>query len=104
MPFWYFFPISNLSEDVLDDSRLVQLIEYLSKERSAVDEGTPIALVETRRAVLKLKANGKGILKKTFFEPGTHIKIGDPIATIAADGEDIPCGKDYSVAEVITRK
>jgi pyruvate/2-oxoglutarate dehydrogenase complex dihydrolipoamide acyltransferase (E2) component len=53
---------------------------------------------------MRLKVNGKGFLRKTPFNPGTRVKIGDPIAIIGADGEDIPYGKDYSVLEIIRIK
>ncbi len=53
---------------------------------------------------MTLKANGKGVLRKTFFEPGTSVKIGDPIAIIGADGENIPYGKELALVEVIEHK
>jgi pyruvate/2-oxoglutarate dehydrogenase complex dihydrolipoamide acyltransferase (E2) component len=57
-----------------------------------------------RRAVMTLKASGKGILKKAFFDRGTSVKIGDPIAIIGADGERIPFGKELAVLEVTEHK
>lgn len=54
--------------------------------------------------MIVLKANRKGILKRTFFEPGVSVKIGDPIAIIGADGENIPHGKEHAVPEVIEHK
>jgi len=53
---------------------------------------------------MTLKANGKGVVRKTFFEPGTSVKIGDPIAIIGADGENIPYGKELALVEVVERK
>jgi len=74
------------------------------KEGDTVEPDTPIALIENYWALMRLKANDTGILRKTFFTPGTHVKIGDPIAIIGADGENIPYGKFYSVLEVIEVK
>jgi hypothetical protein len=51
-------------------------------------------------AVRTLKANGKVILKKTFFAPGTSVKVGNPIAVIGADGENIPYGNEYASVEI----
>ena len=82
----------------------MELKKYLAAEGSRIDRGTPVARVENYWAVIMLKANGKGILKKTFFEPGVSVKIGDPIAIIGADGENIPNGKEYTVVEVIEHK
>ena len=76
----------------------------MAAEGSPVEDGSPVASVENYWAVMTLKANGKGVLRKTFFEPGTSVKIGDPIAIIGADGENIPYGKELARVEVIERK
>ena len=60
--------------------------------------------MENYWAVMTLKANGKGILKKTVFEPGTSVKIGDPIAVIACDGENVPSEKELALVELTERK
>jgi pyruvate/2-oxoglutarate dehydrogenase complex dihydrolipoamide acyltransferase (E2) component len=61
-------------------------------------------LVENWWAVFELRANGPGILKKTFFDPGTTITVGDPIAIIGADGEAIPYGQRNAALEVVKMK
>jgi pyruvate dehydrogenase E2 component (dihydrolipoamide acetyltransferase) len=104
MPFWYFFPVPQIPADVAHQSNQVELVKYLAKEGSKVKTGTPIAVVENWWAVFELRANSRGILKKTFFDPGTSISVGDPIAVIGADGEDIPYGQSYAVLEVIQMK
>jgi len=104
MPFWYFFPVPQIPPNVAHESNQLELVEYLAKEGSAVDMGTPIALVENWWAVFQLKANGRGILKKTFFDPGTTISVGDPIAVIGAEGENIPYGQSRSLLEVVRMK
>ena len=65
-----------------------------------MDLGTPVALVENYWARMRLKANSKGILQKTFFRPWTHVKIGDPIAIIGADGENLPYDRQSSTVEI----
>ena len=104
MPFWYFFTVPKLPLDVSHQSNMVEVQKYLCKEGDAVEAGTPIADIENYWAVMRLKANGKGIVRKTFFSAGTSVRIGDPIAIIGADGEEIPYGKDYSILEVIANK
>ena len=101
MPFWYFLTIPQLPQEVAHQSNQVQVQEYLSKEGDEIEPGTPIAVIENRWAVMWLKANGQGILRKTFFAPGTHVKVGDPIAIIGADGENIPYDKEYSILEIV---
>jgi hypothetical protein len=92
MSFWYFFSIPDLPPEVSHQSNLVEIRKYLAAEGSRVEVGSTIALIENYWAVMTLKANGKGILTKTFFKPGTSVKIGDPIAIISADGEGLPYG------------
>jgi pyruvate/2-oxoglutarate dehydrogenase complex dihydrolipoamide acyltransferase (E2) component len=104
MPFWYWFVVPQLPPEVAHQSNLVDIKRYVAVEGSFIDVGSPIAIVENYWAVLILKANGKGILKRTFFEPGTSVKIGDPIAVIGADGESIPYGREQALVEVSEHK
>jgi pyruvate dehydrogenase E2 component (dihydrolipoamide acetyltransferase) len=104
MPFWYYFSVPKLPPEIAHQSNLVEIRKYLASEGSRVEVGSPIALVENHWAVITLKANGKGILKKTFFDRGASVKIGDPIAIIGADGECIPHGTDLAVLEVTEHK
>jgi pyruvate/2-oxoglutarate dehydrogenase complex dihydrolipoamide acyltransferase (E2) component len=104
MPFWYFFPVPKLPPEVSHQSNVVEIRKYLASEGSTVDVGTPIASVENYWAVVTLKSNGKGILRKTIFDPGTSVKIGDPIAVIGSDGENIPYRKEHASIEITERK
>ncbi len=104
MPFWYFFKIPELPAEVSHQSNSVEVGEYLLKEGDPVKPGTPIAIVENYWAKMRLKANGLGVLQRTFFKPGAQVQIGDPIAIIGADGENIPYGRDYTLLEVVEMK
>ena len=104
MPFWYFFNVPPLPPDASDQSNQVRIRQYLCVEGDFVEPGTPMTLIENDKALMLLKANGKGIVKKTLFEPHTYVRVGDPVAIIDADGEAIPYGRDYSVLEVVERK
>jgi len=81
-------------------SNVVEVRKYLLSEGDPVERDSPIVLLENYWAEMRLKTNGKGFLRKTFFRPGTSVHIDDPIAIIEADGEDIPYGKDYSLLEI----
>lgn len=104
MPFWYYFVVPQLPSEVAHQSNLVDIARYVAAEGSPIDVGSPIAVVENYWAVMILKSNGKGILKRTIFEPGTSVKIGDPIAVIGADGEAIPYGIEQALVEVTEHK
>jgi pyruvate/2-oxoglutarate dehydrogenase complex dihydrolipoamide acyltransferase (E2) component len=104
MPFWYYFSVPQLPPEVAHQSNCVEIMRYVAVEGSVLDAGSPVAIVENYWAVMTLKANSKGILKKTFFDPGTSVKIGDPIAIVGADGESLPYGRESVLVEVTKRK
>jgi len=104
MPFWYFLTVPKLPSEIAEQSNQVRIREYLCSEGELIEAGTPIVLVENRWAAMLLKANGKGIVRKTLFDCGTYVKVGDPIAIIGADGENIPYGKDYALIEIAEHK
>jgi pyruvate/2-oxoglutarate dehydrogenase complex dihydrolipoamide acyltransferase (E2) component len=104
MPFWYYFSVPKLPPDVSRQSNIVEIRKYLAPEGSAIDVGTSIALVENYWAVMTLKANGKGILRKAIFEPGASVKVGDPIAVIGSEGENIPYEKESASVEITERR
>ena len=83
---------------------MVEIKEYLVPEGMFVDVGSPVVIVENYWATILLKANGKGIVRKTFFESGTQVKVGDPIALVGADGEAIPYEKEYVIVDITERK
>ena len=39
---------------------------------------------------MELEAIGRGVLSKTFFGPGTSVRVGDLLAIISREGEDGP--------------
>jgi pyruvate/2-oxoglutarate dehydrogenase complex dihydrolipoamide acyltransferase (E2) component len=104
MPFWYYLPVPKPPPEISHQSNIIEIRKYLAPEGSAVDVGTPIAVIENHWAVMTLKANRKGILRKTFFEPGTSVKVGDPIAIIGSDGENIPYEKPYASVDITEHK
>lgn len=104
MPFWYFFPVPELPPEVAHQSNTVDVQKYLLKEGQPISRGTPIALVENYWAIMQLNANGNGILEKIFFDNGSSVKCGDPIATIICDGDDLIYKKPVATLEIVTIK
>jgi len=60
--------------------------------------------LKTNWAVMTLKANGKGVLRKTFFERGHICEDRRSNSDHWCDGENIPYGKELALVEVIERK
>jgi pyruvate dehydrogenase E2 component (dihydrolipoamide acetyltransferase) len=100
MPFWYFLTVPTLPVQISHQSNTVEIAKYLVKESSAIDVGTPIAIVENYWALMTVRAKGKGIFRKKIFDPGTTVKIGDPIAVVGADGENVVHGNETLSVEV----
>ena len=104
MPVYYFLPIPDLPREVAHQSHQVTLIGYLVSEGDTIQPGTEIAVVENWWATMRIEATTPGLVSKTFFEPGTSIKVGDPIAIVVVDGEALPAGPRAAVRVVEMRR
>jgi hypothetical protein len=101
MPFSYNLPMPALPADAVDSSEDVLFVKFLIEEHEWLQVGTPVAQVQSRSAIIRVDANGRGLLLSRVAKPDKSIKKGDTIATIGADGEEIPYGKPYSLAIVV---
>ena len=59
---------------------------WLVAEGETVAVGTPIAEVETEKAVVEYAAETAGTVLKLIAAAGASVNIGDPIAAVAAAG------------------
>ena len=98
---YYFVNVPKLPKQVSHQMGTVELVEYVVKEKEKVEKGQAIAVVKNWWAKMSLKAVGPGYISKTFFEKGTHIKEGDPLAIVVCDPEDGPRSKETSEIEII---
>jgi 2-oxoglutarate dehydrogenase E2 component (dihydrolipoamide succinyltransferase) len=104
MPVWYFVKVPPLPPEISHQSNSVEVQKYLIKEGARVEEGTPLILLENYWATVQLRVPGQGIVKKLLFDPGTTVRIGDPIAIISADGEAVPQDKTGPSLEIVRNK
>lgn len=65
--------------------------------------GDPIAEIETEKAVVEYAAEVEGILARLIARPGTTIAVGEPIAVVAAPGEDAADLDPASTTDVAER-
>lgn len=77
----------------------IRLAKWLVDEHAELHAGTKLALIETPAGRFAVLANGEGFLRKRLCDPGAELNTGMVIATVIADGENIPYGRPYSVAE-----
>src|SRR4051812_9634029 len=66
------------------------LAKWLVKEGDPVKSGDILAEIETDKATMEFEAVYEGTIAKILVPEGTDgVKVGQPIALLAADGEDI---------------
>jgi len=100
MPFTYNLPVPEIPPEALDESGGARLRGFLVAEGAWVEAGTAVAELETERAMVRVVANGRGILRKYRAQPGAAVKAGDVLATVEADGEEIPYGRPHALADL----
>ena len=66
-----------------------QVVKWLKSEGEAVAHGEILAEIETDKATMELVARGEGALRKILVGEGGTAPVGDVIAVIAPEGEDI---------------
>lgn len=66
-----------------------QVVQWLKAEGEAVAAGDILAEIETDKATMELVARGNGILRKITVKEGETAPVGEVIAMIAAEGEDL---------------
>jgi len=76
-----------------------QIVSWLKSEGDEVANGEVLAEVETDKATMELTARGDGVLRKVFVEEGSTAPVGDVIAIIADEDEDISEFEDGGSAE-----
>lgn len=99
MPFWYHIPVPPISED----NRLeLRLTTWLVQEGDGFHSETCLAMIECSLGRFAILANGDGFVGAKLVSAGASLRVGDPIATAIANGEDIPYRQPYSLAERVT--
>ncbi len=66
-----------------------QIVRWLKAEGDPVEQGDILAEIETDKATMELVARGSGVLRAILAGEGTAAPVGDVIAVIAGEDEDI---------------
>lgn len=96
MPSWYYVPIPTLPEA---EPTVVRLVKWLVEDGAEVHVGTRLVIVETQSGRFAIRTNGVGFLREKLFPAGAELPSVTPIAVVEADEENIPYGRQYSIAE-----
>jgi len=65
------------------------VVKWLKHEGERVAPGDPLAEIETDKAVLELEAHDPGILRKILVQEDHKVSVGQLMAVIASEDEDI---------------
>jgi pyruvate dehydrogenase E2 component (dihydrolipoamide acetyltransferase) len=65
------------------------IARWLKKEGEAVESGDIIAEIETDKALMEMEAYASGVLRKIIVGEGITVPLGETIAIIGQEGEDI---------------
>lgn len=77
----------------------VIFINWIIAEGSKFSTTDEYAVIETEKATVELEAEIDGVLLRQLVAPGTSVKVGAPIAVIAAADEEVP-DVDLAMAEL----
>mmetsp|Transcript_16942 Transcript_16942/g.22014 ORF Transcript_16942/g.22014 Transcript_16942/m.22014 type:complete len:502 (+) Transcript_16942:118-1623(+) len=62
---------------------------WLKNEGESFEAGDVICQVETDKATVDFEAQDEGVIAKIIVQPGTEVKVGDPIMVVVEDEGDI---------------
>ncbi len=66
------------------------LLRWIKSEGDEVEEGDPIAEIETDKVSMEIEAEDSGTLAQLIAEEGQEVPIGEAIAFIQGEGEEVP--------------
>lgn len=69
------------------------LVRWVKAEGEQVAKGEVLAEIETDKATVEVEADAEGTVHKHLVSENTSVPVGDPIAVIGAEGEDIDVEK-----------
>ncbi|GGK96966.1 acetyltransferase component of pyruvate dehydrogenase complex [Salinibacterium xinjiangense] len=75
--------------EVLANSGEAAIQTWLVTLGQSVEVGVPLAEVETEKAIVEYASETSGTVLKLLVEEGVQVKVGDPIAVLGAEGENI---------------
>jgi len=65
------------------------LVRWVKAEGEAIQKGEVLAEIETDKATVEVEASVSGVVYRHLVEKGTSVPVGQPIAIIAAPGEQV---------------
>src|ERR1700752_2941170 len=96
-------PINILMPALSPTMEKGNLAKWLKKEGDKVKAGDILAEIETDKAIIEYEAVDDGVLAKILVPEGTaDIVVNQPIAVLAAEGEDVkPAASDAAAKSLV---
>ena len=66
------------------------LVRWLKAEGDHVEKGEPLMEIETDKAMLEIEAPGSGTLCNITTQDGDEVPVGEVIAVLVKEGEEVP--------------
>ena len=76
-----------------------KLVKWVKAEKDPVEKGDVLAEIETDKATVEVESSFSGIVYKHLVDEGTTLPVGDPIAVIAEENEDVDIEKLIGMSE-----
>src|SRR5271167_1801356 len=93
-------PINILMPALSPTMERGNLAKWLKKEGDKVKAGDILAEIETDKATMEYEAVDDGVLAKILVPEGTaDIAVNQPIAVLAAEGEDVKAAASAAAAK-----
>lgn len=75
--------VPELAESITEGT----IAEWLKNPGEAVEQGEPIAVLETDKVNIEVNADNSGVIKELLKEVGDTVQVGETIATVDESGE-----------------
>src|SRR5688572_33410569 len=66
------------------------IVRWLKSEGDQVEKGEPLYELDTEKVTQEVEADASGVLLKILAGEGEEIEVGNAIAVIGEEGEDVP--------------
>jgi pyruvate dehydrogenase E2 component (dihydrolipoamide acetyltransferase) len=75
-----------------------KLLRWIKNEGDTVTKGEPLMEIETDKVTVEIEAPADGTLAGILAAEGDDVPVGDPVAYVLAEGEDLPQTTDRPAA------
>ncbi len=65
------------------------LVRWVKTEGESIEKGELLAEIETDKATVEVESTFSGTIRRLLIEEGAFVPVGDPIAVVGSDDEEI---------------